>query len=76
MNTATGVVPMADTSMTDTITSTIEEPAAKRQKMTVSAIGRFQYPHVDDTDATMGVDFDFEVLYGVSRMQKRFLTLS
>ena len=47
--------------MTDTVTSTIEEPAAKRQKMTVSAIGRFQYPHVDDIDATMGVDFDFEV---------------
>ena len=60
-NTATGVVPLADTSMTDTITSAIEEPAAKRQKMTVSAIGRFQHPHVDDTDATMGVDFDFEV---------------
>ena len=60
-NTATGVVPLADSSMTDTITSAIEEPAAKRQKMTVSAIGRFQYPHVDDTDATMGVDFDFEV---------------
>ena len=63
-NTATGVVPMADTSMTETITashSTTEEPAAKRQKMTISAIGRFQYPHVDDTDATMGVDFDFEV---------------
>ena len=60
-NTATGVVPMADTSITETTTSTIAEPAAKRQKMTVSAIGRFQYPHVDDTDATMGVDFDFEV---------------
>eukprot|EP00434_Breviolum_minutum_P039359 symbB.v1.2.034948.t1/scaffold4605.1/size37493/1 len=60
-NTATGVVPMADTSMTETTTSTIAEPAAKRQRMTVSAIGRFQYPHVNDTDATMGVDFDFEV---------------
>ena len=60
-NTATGVVPLADTSMTETITSTIEEPSAKRQKMTISAIGRFQFPHVDDTEATMGVDFDFEV---------------
>ena len=38
-----------------------EEPSAKRQKMTISAIGRFQFPHVDDTEATMGVDFDFEV---------------
>ena len=63
-NTATGVVPMADTSMTETMTashSTVDEPAAKRQKMTISAIGHFQYSHVDDTDATMGVDFDFEV---------------
>ena len=29
--------------------------------MTVSTIGQFRYPHVDDTDATMGIDFDFEV---------------
>ena len=62
-NTATGVIPMGDTSMTETMTtsqSALEEPAAKRQKMTISAIGQFQFPHVDDTDATMGVDFDLE----------------
>ena len=57
--------------MTETTTSTIAEPAAKRQKMTVSAIGRFQYPHVDDTDATMGVDFDFEVFLRMANGRSR-----
>ena len=45
------------------VTETIglEEPAAKRQKMTISRIGHFRYPHVDDTDVSMGMDFDFDV---------------
>ena len=56
-NTATGVVPTVDTTMTEPVTAshgTVEEPAAKRQKMTISAIGHFRFPHVDDTEATMG----------------------
>ena len=63
-NTATGVVPHVDASMDEgvtTVQSTLEEPAAKRQRLTISKVGHFQYPQVDDTDATMGVDFDFEV---------------
>ena len=63
-NTATGVVPHLDAPMDEgvtTVQSTLEEPAAKRQRLTISKVGHFQYPHVDDTDATMGVDFDFEV---------------
>ena len=39
----------------------LEEPAANRQKVTISRIGHFRYPHVDDTDISMGMDFDFGV---------------
>ena len=38
-----------------------EEPAAKQQKMTVSKIGNFRYPHVDDVDVSMGMEFDFDI---------------
>ena len=44
----------------------LEEPSAKRQKMTTSRIGHFRYPHVDDTDISMGMDFDFGVFPDVS----------
>ena len=37
------------------------EPAAKRQEMTVSKIRHFQYPHVDDVEISMGIDFDCDV---------------
>ena len=60
-NTATGVADASMATPSVTVHEGFEEPAAKRQKMTISTIGKFQYPHVDDTDATMGVDFDFEV---------------
>ena len=60
-NTATGVTDAAMTTPSVTVHEGFEEPSAKRQKMTVSTIGQFRYPHVDDTDATQGVDFDFEV---------------
>ena len=29
--------------------------------MTISGVGHFRYPHVDDTDIAMGMDFDFGV---------------
>lgn len=55
---------MVDASMNEPVAasqSTLEEPAAKRQKMTVSKIREFRYPHVDDVDVTMGTEFDFDV---------------
>ena len=60
-NTATGGTDAAMATPPETTQDGFEEPSAKRQKMTISAIGRFQFPHVDDTEATVGVDFDFEV---------------
>ena len=60
----TGSTSTADASMDfAVVTETIglEEPAAKGQKMTISRIGHFRYPHVDDTDVSTGMDFDFDV---------------
>ena len=60
----TGSTSTADASMDSAVvTETIglEEPAAKRQQMTISRIGHFRYPHVDDTDVSMGTDFEFDV---------------
>ena len=63
-DTAIGSMPVVDVSMGAAVAAeqdVFEEPAAKRQKMTVSKIGHFQYPHVDDVEVSMGIDFDFDV---------------
>ena len=57
--TSTADTPMAPSVTPETIV--LEEPAAKRQKMTVSRVGRFKFPHVDDTEVSMGLDFDFDI---------------
>ena len=63
-NTATGVIPMGDVSMGASMTNeqdVVEERSAKRQKLTVSKIGQFQFPHVDDVELSGGIEFDFDV---------------
>ena len=55
--TSTAAAPMDTSVVSEPIG--LEEPSAKRQKMTISRIGHFRYPHVDDTDVSMGMDFDF-----------------
>ena len=58
----TGPLPTAAAPMDTSVVSEpigLEEPSAKRQKVTISRIGHFRYPHVDDTDVSMGMDFDF-----------------
>ena len=60
----TGPTSTADVPMDSSVVSEpsgLEEPAAKRPKMTISRVGHFRYPHVDDTDISMGMDFDFGV---------------
>ena len=66
-NTAAGSVPEADVSMGASVAveqGGLEEPAAKPQKMTISRIGHFRhfrYPHVDDVDVSMSIEFDFDI---------------
>ena len=60
----TGPTSTADAPMDSSVVSEpigLEEPSAKRQKMTISRVGHFRYPQVDDTDISMGMDFDFGV---------------
>ena len=63
-DTAIGSMPVVDVAMGASVLAeqdVFAEPATKRQKMTVSKIRHFQYPHVDDVEISMGIDFDFDV---------------
>lgn len=41
--------------------SNIEEPSAKRQKMSVCRVGQSEFVHVDVTDPTDNTDMDFSM---------------
>ena len=63
-NTATGVGATGDVAMGASMTdeqNVGEERSAKRQKLTVSKIGQFNFPHVDDVEVSNGIEFDFDV---------------